>query len=83
MAERTDLPLTGAEAGENLSVEQSFALLDGMLKKLESEDVTLEESFQLYQDGMKLLKTVNGKLDHFEKKMQILTEDGSTEDFES
>ncbi len=66
---------------EELSVEESFARLDEMVRALESEDVTLEESFRLYQDGMKLLKHVGGKLDGYEKKMQILTEDGVLEDF--
>lgn len=69
------------EMAGQLSVEESFAALDETVKKLESGNVTLEESFRLYQEGMKLLKEVSGRLDDYEKKMQVLTEDGVLEDF--
>ena len=70
------------EPAEELSVEQSFEKLESMVRKLESEDVTLEDSFRIYQDGMKLLKDVNDKLDLYEKKMLVLSEDGVVEEFE-
>ena len=60
------------EVKEELTVEESFAALEKISARLESEDVTLE----------KLLKSVHDKLDGYEKKMQILTGDGSLEDFE-
>ena len=71
------------EAAEEreLTVEESFAVLDEMVKKLESEDVTLEESFQLYQDGMKMLKKVSEKIETYEKKMQLLSGDGEIGEF--
>ena len=65
-----------------LSVEQSFEKLESMVRMLESEDVTLEDSFRIYQDGMNLLKAVNEKLDLYEKKMLVLGEDGVVEEFE-
>ncbi|MBQ6376995.1 MAG: exodeoxyribonuclease VII small subunit [Lachnospiraceae bacterium] len=58
---------------ENLTVEQSFEKLEAMAARLESEDVTLEESFQLYEEGMKILKDLHERLDSYEKKMKILT----------
>ena len=67
---------------EELAVEQSFARLDEMVSALESEDVSIEDSFRIYQDGMKLLKKVGQKLDGYEKKMLSLTEDGVLEEFE-
>lgn len=68
------------DKSQSKSVEESFAVLDEIVKKLQSEDVTLEESFRLYQDGMKLLREVSGTLDEYEKKIQILNEDGTTQD---
>lgn len=65
---------------KKMSVEESFAALDEMVKKLESSDVTMEESFQIYQDGMKLLKEVNGTIDRVEKQIQLLNADGTTSD---
>lgn len=69
------------EQKESLSVEESFAKLDEMVKKLESGETSLEESFQIYQEGMNLLKEVHKKIDGYEKKMQVLTSDGVLEDF--
>ncbi len=70
------------ESTEQLTVEESFAKLDEMVKRLESEDVPLEESFRLYQEGMKLLKDVSGRIMTYEKKMQVLSGDGSMEDLD-
>ena len=67
---------------EQLTVEESFARLDEMVKRLESEDVPLEESFRLYQEGMKLLKDVSGRIMTYEKKMQVLSGDGTLEDLD-
>ncbi len=69
------------EAAAELSVEESFATLDEMVKQMESEDASIEDSFRIYQDGMKLLKQLSEKLDGYEKKMQILTEGGVLEEF--
>ena len=70
------------EGTEQLTVEESFARLDVMVKRLESEDVPLEESFRLYQEGMKLLKDVSGRIMTYEKKMQVLSGDGTLEDLD-
>lgn len=70
---------TEGEGKEELSVEESFRLLEEMAEKMEDPDTTLEESFHLYQKGMELLKQVNGILDTYEKKMQILSSGGMSE----
>lgn len=46
------------------------------LKKLESGESSLEESFQYYETGMKLVKFCNEKIDKVEKKMIVLEENG-------
>ena len=42
--------------------------MDGIVEKLESRDISLEESFTLYQKGMELLKQCSSKIDRVEKK---------------
>ncbi len=69
-------------AAKKKSVEENFAVLDEMVQKLESSDTSLEESFQIYQNGMKLLKEVNATIDRYEKKIQVLTEQGTTENLD-
>ena len=71
-----------AEEKKELTIEESFARLVEMVKKLDSEDMSLEDSFLLYEVGMKLLLAVGGKIDAVEKKMQALMPDGGEVPFE-
>lgn len=59
------------------TLEQSFGMLNLIMEELEKEDVSLEDSFRLYQEGMKLLKECNDSIDKVEKKLMILEEDGT------
>lgn len=61
---------------ENKSLEEVFEQLDHIIEKLEGTSVSLEDSFQLYNEGMGLLKICNDKIDTVEKKMLILDENG-------
>lgn len=63
------------------SLETVFKQLDEIVEKLEGEDVSLEDSFQLYHKGVDLLKVCNEKIDTIEKKMLILDEDGEQHEF--
>ncbi|SHO52550.1 exodeoxyribonuclease VII small subunit [Anaerocolumna xylanovorans] len=56
------------------NLEQSFLELNEIIKKLESEDISLEDSFSLYQEGIKLLKSCNDSIDKVEKQLIILGE---------
>lgn len=63
------------------TLEEVFEQLDKVLEKLEGETVSLEESFQLYHEGMDLLKTCNDKIDTVEKKMMVLDDNGDQHEF--
>lgn len=63
------------------TLEQLFEELDNIVNNMEEENVSLEESFQLYHKGMDLLKECNDKIDTVEKKMMILDEDGEQHEF--
>lgn len=69
----------GAE--KEKSLEAAFAELDMMLEKLADREVSLEESFDVYAEGTKLLKYCNDKLDQVEKKMLVLNEEGELHEF--
>lgn len=66
---------------EEQTIEQVFEKLDEIVNKLESEDVSLETSFQLYHEGMELLKACNDKIETIEKKMLVLEENGEQHEF--
>jgi exodeoxyribonuclease VII small subunit len=63
-------------AKKEMKLEESFEKLDHILEELEKPEVTLEDSFALYQEGMKLLKLCNDSIDKVEKKLIILEENG-------
>ncbi|WP_041703663.1 exodeoxyribonuclease VII small subunit [Lachnoclostridium phytofermentans] len=63
-------------AGKSKGLEKSLEQLNDILSNLEKEDISLEESFVLYQEGMKLLKQCNESIDKVEKQLMILEEDG-------
>lgn len=67
---------------ESLTLEESFEKLEELLAVLENRDTTLETSFQTYQEGMRLIRSCNEKLDIVEKKMQIINEEGEYSDFQ-
>ena len=63
----------GTPSGETL--EAAFGKLDQMLETLESSDVSLEDSFRLYKEGMELLNECSQKIDRVEKKMLQMNPD--------
>lgn len=63
------------------TLEEAFAQLDEMLLQLESEDISLEDSFKTYEQGMKLLKYCDETIDQVEKKVLLLQENGETDEF--
>ena len=56
------------------SLEFSLEELNRIIARLEQEDLSLEDSFGLYNEGMKLLKKCNDSIDKVEKKLIILSE---------
>ena len=63
------------------TLEESMERLETILDTLEGDDISLEESFCLYRQGMELLKDLNGRLDTVEKKMLQMNEDGTFREF--
>ncbi len=63
-------------AKKEKTIEETFGELEELIKKLESGDCSLEESFQYYETGMKLVKFCNEKIDNVEKKIIVLEENG-------
>lgn len=66
---------------EQFRLEEAFDRIEALLEKLQDKDVTLEESFGLYQEGMGILKLCNENIDHVEKQMLQIDEEGQTHEF--
>lgn len=69
----------GTEKKENL--EEMFDRLDQVIGTLEGEDVSLEEAFGLYDQGMKLIRRCNHTINEVEKKILVLDENGEKHEF--
>ena len=61
-----------------LTIEESFTAVEETLEKLRSDELELEDSFQLYKDGMEILKACAGKIEKVEKQVLKLDEEGDT-----
>lgn len=62
------------------TLEQSFEKLEQIIGNLENGDVSLEDSFKLYSEGMKLIQNCNQQLDKVEKKIVVLNQKEGDED---
>ena len=58
------------------SLEEDFERLDHIVARLEKEELSLEEMFLLYEEGVKLVRLCTEKIDTVEKKMRIIEENG-------
>ena len=63
------------------SLEEMFQDLEEVISEMEGSDITLEQSFDLYNRGMNLLKQCSKTIDEVEKKVLILDEEGETHEF--
>ena len=62
------------------TLEEAFTRIEAILTQMEQPEISLEESFSLYQQGVLQLINCGTILDEVEKKMQILGEDGEIEE---
>lgn len=59
---------------EPITFEQAIAELEGIVKKLEKGELTLDESISFFQRGVELTKYCNKKLDEAERSITMLIE---------
>ena len=64
------------------TIEESFEALEDIITKLESSDISLDESFALYKTGMEELANANAKIEQTKKAVMAISKDGSLEVFE-
>lgn len=62
-------------ANKTLSLEDTFKQLEDIISRLDNQEITLEESFDLYTEGMKMIKSCNSKIDKVEKKLRVIGEE--------
>jgi exodeoxyribonuclease VII small subunit len=67
--------------------EKSFQELERIVHRLEAEELPLDESLQLFEEGVRLSRFCNQKLEEVEKKIELILADAKgqprVEPFES
>ncbi|MBO7631275.1 MAG: exodeoxyribonuclease VII small subunit [Lachnospiraceae bacterium] len=69
-----------AEEKKEVSLETRMQQMEEILRKMESMELTLDESFRLYREGMEQLKKCSEMIDNVEKELQIIEEDGTADE---
>jgi exodeoxyribonuclease VII small subunit len=59
--------------------EKAFQQLEMIVKRLESEEMPLDESLQLFEEGIRLSRFCNQKLEEVEKKIELILSDAKGE----
>lgn len=70
----------GTQTGkpDEMSIEETFEAIDGLIGKLEDGEDSLEESFRDYEEGIRLIKSCSEKIEKIERQIQVLS--GAEED---
>ncbi|NBH84978.1 exodeoxyribonuclease VII small subunit [bacterium C-53] len=64
-----------------LKIEEAFEKIEETIGKLEDETISLDEAFAVYQEGMKLLKQCDEKIDRVEKNVLAVNQEGELDEF--
>jgi len=64
-----------AKAKKEPGFEESLRRLEEIVDQLESDELELEQSLALFEEGVKLAQACNQRLDEAEKKVAILLKD--------
>ena len=70
------------EEKKEVSLEENFDKLEELIEVLSDADVSLEDAFRAYSEGVALLKTCNDQIDRVEKKVLVLSANGELEELD-
>jgi exodeoxyribonuclease VII small subunit len=67
---------------QELKFEEALARLEEIVRSLEQGETSLEETLLLFEEGVKLARFCNQKLDEAEAKIEIMIDEGQIETLE-
>ena len=59
---------------ENVGIEDNFEQREDIIPKMQSDRITLQQSFELYNKGLSLVQDCNNQIDKIEKQIKIIEE---------
>lgn len=72
----------GANNNEEMTLEEMMEALEKCTEKMEAGEMTLDESFVTFKEGMELVRRCNESIDKVEKEVVKLMDDGTVEPLE-
>lgn len=69
------------DANNGGRLEDMLQEIEDLIAHMEQDDISLDEAFEAYEQGMKKLKSCNERIDRIEKKMLVWNEQGKLEEF--
>ncbi len=69
---------------KNLKIEPALARLEEIVRQLENEQISLEESLELFEEGVKLADSIQKRLSEAQLRVKKVLEEAETfriEDF--
>ena len=65
---------------EEMTLEDAFGQLEEITKKMEQGNLSLEETFSLYKQGLELAQLCNDKIEKVETEIRILNDRGEADE---
>lgn len=59
------------------SLEELFADAEALIRRMEEPNLPLEEAFAAYEQGMKIIRACNSRIDQVEQQMLLMNEEGA------
>lgn len=66
------MPENRFDANGEIKLEAAMARLEEVLRALDRDGVDLEEALRLYEEGIRLVRVCNDRLDDAERRIKIL-----------
>lgn len=63
-------------------LEDDFKKLEDIIERMEHENLSLEDSFKAYEEGMRIVLSCNEQIDKVEKQLIILNEKNQENSYE-
>lgn len=72
-----------SNSNKKIDFESSLKELESIVKKLEDENINLEDSVKSFEAGINLVKECQKQLEKAELKVKELLEDGSSQELDN
>ena len=76
MAKREQTTAKTSETGEAQTFEAQLAALERIVRELERGDLALEKSLELFEQGVRLSRICQERLNEAERRIEVLLHDG-------